>query len=339
MGQRVARFILCGMACIAISTMACVVSAQSVNPFTFDFTPSVNGERFTGTHIFCSVPGEINHNCSGTNPSAEVIENAEQGIMGPYQTQWLWGGNMADDFESRFLQEIVTIDGVDYYHLTIGDPASGFSQEVYIGRSPLINTRVQSGNIFSDSGGVFCYPAGINIPFELLEGCDTSNASYAPLRHDSDFTGNGTGNPSKMVMRQVIDSPSDGFSQEFLKNILANKPIITQTSSDATIDALFVMDMSNSDYLTDDTPGTMINTFNITAPTLMGNMGDFVFTPTEGTNITGGRYTFQRTSKTVTYDNGWTRTVPSSEYTYYDGSIDPVLDVDWAAFRDPNLNP
>ncbi len=338
MGQRVTRFIRCGVACVAMAGASCAFSAENVNPFTFDFTPSPAGERFTGPHIFCNVPGEIDHNCSGLSPSAEIITNAQQGIMGPYQTQWLWDGNMADDFESRFLQEIVTIEGVEYYHLTIGDPASGFSQEVYIARSPWA-TRQQSGNRFSDSGGTFCYSVGINIPFDQQEGCSRSSGAFNPLGPNSGFTGNGTGNPSKMVMKQTISTPDAGFSQEFLKASLSNKPIITQVSSDATINSLFIMDMSNSDYLTDDTPGIMTNTFDITAPTLTGNMGDFVFTPTQGSNITAGRYKFQRTAITVTLENGWTRVTPSSEYTYYDGTADPVLDVDWAAFRDPNQNP
>lgn len=338
MGQRVARLLLYPMACIC--AMASFVpnsaSAQGINPFVFDFTQSPDGARHEYAHVFCGVEGEVNHNCSPFSTPEVADPTPIQ------QRQLYWYGNMANDFDTRFIQEIVEIDGVEYYHLVIGSEDSGFVQEIYLARTQRV-MRDQGGGRFSDSGGVACFASGF-IPLDQIEGCIRSNASADPLRHDSTFTGNGTGHPSKMVMRQIVSNDESGFRQEFLKANLLNKPVITQTSSDDNIDMNFVIDMSNSDYDTDSIAGTMTNSFDLKGANLPGEMGDFDLDRVDrfdklSTNVNAGRYTFRRLLiEDYELENGWRRDIPSSEYTYYDGTIDPVLNVDWAAFRDPSQN-
>ena len=325
MGQRVANLLPAALVCAAI-TIAPPVLAD----FTFDFTPSPEGERLTYEHVFCSIEGQLNHNCGGTLQTSPIS-----------QTQWYRTGAMGNDFASRFFQEVVTIDGVDYFHLAIGSPEEGFTQEVYIAKSPHF-WRSNSGVVFSDSGGVGCLPySGTR---EERIACLESNNASDPLGDDSNFSGNGTGNPSNMVMIQTITDDEEGFTQEFFKTDLALKPIITQLSDDAEMNARFVMDMSNSDYDTNDTPGIMTNTLDLKG--LPAEMGDYEFggrnfAATEAPKITAGTYTFRRfiIEDFPLKEGYWTRDIPSSEYVYADGTIDPVLNVNWESFRDPGQNP
>lgn len=330
MGQRVANLLPKVVACLVLAAPLSPATAQNVNPFTFNFTPLPNGERYTYRHIFCGIEGQMNHNCNSENPYTGVDQR-------PYYTY----ANMGNDYDTRFAQEMVMINGVEYYHVIVGDPASGFGQEIYMATSPYAQPNNSSpGERFSDSGGASCFP-GPFTEFAISEKCLMANSGADPLRHDALFTGNGTGNASKMVMKQVVRSLDGSFNQEFLKDKLSQKPVIKQTNVDADINANFVMDMSNSNYSTDSIAGVMTNTLDITVLGMPEGVGDFVFTPSAGSNITAGRYKANRKviNNYELWPGGWTMKNMYSEYVYFDGGIDPVLNVNWAAFRDPAQNP
>ncbi|TPW17834.1 MAG: hypothetical protein FD130_509 [Halothiobacillaceae bacterium] len=338
--MRTSRFKLVLLVALCVSSGAPVLSladSTNVNPTAFDFSfkPAPTGERYSFTHVFCNVAGEVNHNCNSPNPASGIP-----------QGQAFNPGNLSNDFDTPFVQEIVTIDGIEYFHVVVGRASDGFAQEIYLKRSNIagFSGEGQEGP-FSDSGGATCLRYAFNERLANIIACLNANNGADPLgtndpaRHDAVFTGNGMGNPSALVMRQIVTDPAGGFSQEFLKNSLDKKPTITQDVALADINSHFVMDMSNSDYNTNSIAGTMINTLNLTFPDLADGLGDFTFVPGAGTNITGGRYTFKRTTVNYTTPLGGGLTLPKSEYTYYDGSIDPVLDVNWSAFRDPAQNP
>lgn len=236
----------------------------------------------------------------------------------------------SNDQSTPFLQETVRIDGVDYYHVVVKDRSADFSTEYYIryGFSEF------DGNTFSDSGGAACFPG----PFTRdVAACAQANNARNPLSPDYRISGNGTGVPDRVEMRQINNDAASGFSQEFLKNKLATKPIITQTIDTAAFTGRYVMDMSGIDYNTDTVPGVMTNTLgfkDVSSPQTLPNFdyaqfSKFIGSTAKDTPLTAGRYKFLR----------FPFLEPGGTYTYFDGSIDPVLNQNWAAFRDPVNNP
>jgi len=303
-------------------------AATDVNPqtFNFNFTEEENGLRNDESTVFCNIPGQSDYNCrEAGNP------------------QWYTAGQLGDDQDTAFLQEQVVIDGVKYYHLVVGRKEDGFVQEIYM-RMGGSGWRTLPG-VARDttlSGGRACL-AGARATFEEARACNLDNNGGDPLRADSVFTGNGTGDPEQMVMRQFISDEPSGFTQEFLKDQLTQKPVISQDIAIGNVNLRFVMDMSNSDYNTDSVAGTMINEFVIDDPNIPGSGANFDFAVDQGerANVTGGRYKFERVFVKADYITGLgfgEVDFPSSVYTYFDGSIDPVLDINWEAIRQPSQN-
>lgn len=302
---------------------------NNVNPQTFDFnfTEQEDGLRNDESTLFCNIAGQSDYNCqeAGNSP-------------------WFTTGQLADDQTTSFLQEQVVINGVKYYHLVIGKEEEGFVQEIYIqmggsGWRQLPGVHRDT----SFSGGRACL-AGAQTGFEARVACNADNNGADPLRNDSVFTGNGTGDPGKMVMRQLISDDVNGFTQEFLKDQLTQKPVITQDLAMGDVNLHFVMDMSNSDYNTDDVAGMMINEFTLNDSSIPGDGANFDFAADQGAgaNVTGGRYKFERVFVSSEYitglGGGGGVDFPSSIYTYFDGSIDPVLDINWEAIKQPSQN-
>ncbi len=311
--------LLCGVAPVT-------ALGQNVNPSQFDFSFSAqpNAQRSERNHIVCNFGGLPDLNCNEITPD------------GFRNTQWFTGGNLADDFISPILQETVDINGETYYHVVIGEEQTGFAQEIYM-KTASTRFGIGAQRSLSDSGGMVCLSFGGS--FEQRMACSTDTNGADPLRQDGVFTGNGVGNPSRMAMRQVVTDFA-GFDQEFFKGQTTQKPIITQNMDGGQVSSHFVMDMSNSDYLTDTTPGDMTNTLSINDPNVPTGSGNFDFATDQGAdaNVTGGRFTFRRTTAPHTNAFGGITVLPSSEYVYFDGTIDPVLDVNWEVFRDPAQN-
>lgn len=238
----------------------------------------------------------------------------------------------ADPANTPFLRETVIIDGVTYQHMIVGsiDPVTGlgFAQETYI--------RNGAG-IFSSSGG----KPGCN-SFRCLTPETWMGNGLDPLQADARFTGNGSGDPTRTVIRQVLNTAE--MQQEFLKAALDRKPKITQniTVSGQMISE-FILDMSSSTYNAN-TPGALTNKLTLLDPSIPAASAFFdIATSSQASNITGGQFTFgagagwldtglsSPTDDTYNYDAG--------AYTYSGGDSFNLTGADWQAYRNPAENP
>jgi hypothetical protein len=247
------------------------------------------------------------------------------------------GGNDPD--KTPFLQEIVSEGGINYFHVITGlNGTSSFAQEVFIriqGGTDCINTDCSySGGARGNSGsGMDGFTSA------------TSGNGWDPLRSDRVFTGNGTGDPTKMIMRQVVNDAANGLTQELLKDKYALKPKITQNITSTDLSAQFILDMSNSDYLAstaadNNKAGLMTNklTFTGASANLQGNfdanatINSFDTSNAQTLRITGGNYTY-------TAGTGWSgSTFNAGSYTYAENGSVNTTSLDWNTFRDPTDN-
>lgn len=290
--------------------------AITTDDFKFDMQPlpadapnRVQNSLSFRPYVICNIPGQANFQCN-------------------IREQWFFQGNFADDFTTSFLQEVVNIQGVNYYHVMIDQQGQGFTQEFYMKGGGVVGANFQNP-AFTDSGGSTCFPGPFD-PSDFRAACMAANNATDPLRSDARFTGNGTGNPRAIMMRQVVNQPENGFSQEYIKPFFDKKPIIRQNVTDGTINSEFAVDMSEIDYDTDGVSGKLTNRLTVNSPGIPGSPTfDVGGNVNDGTNVSAGRYT-------------WTpdrTTGLGGTYTYFDGSIDPVHSVDWSSFRDPAQNP
>ena len=258
------------------------------------------------------------------------------------------GYGNADPSQTPFLQETVSLNGQTYFHVIIGQPNEGFAQETYIragGRRGFM--------AFSDSGGNACIALnGRSVPpdyyLPMARACSLDNNSRNPLG-PFDQSANASGNPNAVLMRQIVSDADRQVVQEFLKADLSQKPKISQTFSAPGIEGTFAIDMSNSDYNTDDTPGKVSMTQSVAVSDLPGASGNITFNidevATAAPNVSGGRYTYTPNTAlagitatdsdgNLIYDTRWRY----GTYTNWLGNVDPIHEVDWAAFRDPSQN-
>lgn len=286
-----------------------------------DITVDFNGAPLAGSSL--TAPGGTPAEPVYTRPTVNCNTPGFQ----PVSCRTFYG--FSNDQTTPIVQETIRIDGFDYYHLVVKDPRADFSTEYYIryGYAQI------EGNVFSDSGGGACIPGAFTSD---VAACVQANNARNPLSSDYRISGNGTGIPDRVEMRQVNNDAATGFSQVFLKNKLATKPIITQTLDNSAMTQRYVMDMSGIDYNTDSVRGSMTNSLNFkeggTGPTVP-NFDYARFSQNSGSTskdaLTAGRYTFAR----------FPFLEPGGTYTYFDGTIDRVLNQNWAAFRDPTNNP
>jgi len=171
-----------------------------------------------------------------------------------------------------------------YIHQLIGSPDDDFAQDVYI-----------LGSAYSSTS--------MNDPFGR---------------------GTGSGNPTRVVMRQrVRDSES---VNEFLKDVLLAKPVITSTVFNDEMQINTIIDMSEISYQDALTPAQVAITIEFTDPLLEEafSPGNFdLATDAQKSTIHAGRYS---------YSNG--------SYSYEDGDGFNLNGINWASFCDPlqNLN-
>jgi len=208
---------------------------------------------------------------------------------GGAESRCAFGGNDNSYFDpTPFLQEVVMIDGVRYYHMLIGDPASDFAQETYIQASDCCYQR--SGNYDP-------------FPKSASNGRGLAN-------------GSGTGNPTRVVMSNMVRDAE--LTQLFLKDSLLFKPVITQSVVNAEVRMDFQVDMSALDYSTMDAPGVVSNRFELLVDNFE-DKGDYdnaiipaFFSDKSLVNqtVNGGQYIY-----TTGPDQGGSGGV----YTYWDG--------------------
>ncbi len=227
-----------------------------------------------------------------------------------------------DPDRTPFYEETVrAADGRMYYHVIIGDPESDFAQEYYIqagwgywlGYADFPMSASEGGL----NGGVDATPTGFfGAPFA------------SPLDSNPTVSGNGTGNPRKMIFRQIVRGP--GFEQEVLKSTYANKPKITQQVQDAEMVSNFVVDMSDISYSDDSTSAAMINTMTITDAESGIVFTDFdINDPANRSRIAAGQYT---------YSGGLPYKGSMGTYTYAEGGNFDVYGVEWSAYRNADEN-
>jgi len=200
------------------------------------------------------------------------------------------------------LPEIVTDPdtGLSYYHIIMGDPASGFMQEVYIQRG---FGSFQGGSGSAVGGGGFgnnnLDPFGIN-------------------------AANGEANPRRVLVRQIV---SDGeIYIDFIKDKFDRKPKVTQMLTLPDLTSIFQIDMSNSSYGDDTTPGVI--SYTVTLADDYQDSGEFNFAnDIQESTVDGGRYT---------YTNGTGPGGSDGTYAYEQGNFD-VSAISWDAYFDQSL--
>ncbi|MCF6324838.1 MAG: hypothetical protein L3J89_11045 [Gammaproteobacteria bacterium] len=328
-------------AMVTIIGLLCLASVPSVHAADFSLT-------FSQPLIGGTFPGSCNTG-TGAGGMCETAGAAQE----------------LDPDMTPFTQRSVAIDGITYWHQIIGDPDEGFAMEVYI---------QQSGFLISDSGG---RPSNFPLPGVLYrKDLDVQSGNgWDPLGLDpsrgSNFTGNGTADPTRVVMRQVLGGSwnettstwscgAAEFCMDFTKAALETKPRIMQLVNDASegFTAFFDLDMSNISYDDNTTAGTLINT--VTLPELVdvpvisttpitsnGNGGNVnnggrfsMESDTQRSTVTGGRYTYTDGSGWVnngTADGYQTWEFNEGRYDYFDGGFDQ-LGQTWGSYFDATQN-
>lgn len=243
-----------------------------------------------------------------------------------------------DDGSAAF-QRVFTTGGKTYYHVIIGDYLAGdsFLLEYYIEATTDGTYRGSgptSASAYTNTADMNCSNADTDCLYNM------SN----PYGADSGLGGTGTGNPTRVIMRQVLD---DGITySEFLKGAgdadqdglyddssayFDSKPLIVQKINEAgVINAEYSLDMRGISY-SDPTPvseAKKVNQTFILDGLAAANQGDYdstggIQTPTNmadstGVVVDGGAYKYtDGTSFGGSYGN----------YTYYksDGVTEKTL--------------
>jgi len=240
------------------------------------------------------------------------------------------------DESTSMIYGIVDVQGTRYLHMIIGDPASGFAQDVYI----------RGTANATDSYSVSTWAAEHNTGFN-----SDPTVGTGPLQGG----GNGSAHPEKVMVRQILGGRWDdtaktwhcdttNFCSEFLKENLLTKPKITQKVFEPDMTSEFVLDMRTVGYNDMSTQLSMVNKVDVTSEVFFyGDEGHFDiaeervykgFTQnsviTKNSVVTAGRYTYQETADVETFGAGGT-------YQYWDDSVD-IQAIDWCTYyvRDQN---
>jgi len=216
--------------------------------------------------------------------------------------------------QTPFVFERVTDPGTgtNYYHLIVGDPAQDFAQEVYI---------QQGGVSFQGFGNIRQGSASGGRGDTTGNGSDPLGVVNGKL-----FTGNGTGNPQRIQMREVIN---DGdFSMDFLKNVFLEKPIISLEITGTDMQSQVIIDGRGIGYDDDTTSAVVTNTMQITDPNIPEASASFdMATDSQDSNVTAGRYIYTPSGSGA---NG------GGTYTYTDDTFN-VDNINWADYFDSSL--
>ncbi len=170
------------------------------------------------------------------------------------------------------MEHVVGDDGNYYWHLLLGNDDDDWKQDVWIRQTSVYNYMQHDGgsgdkyqwnvggrrSALSDSGGfASAYNDNKNQvgdsfgqmnKNDQLESEIYAGNGVDTLRADSQWTGNGSANPTRVIMRQIDNS--NGAYQEFLKDSFDKKPLIYQEVNTADINLVFQVDMRGMDYNT-----------------------------------------------------------------------------------------
>ena len=332
MSGRPRKFALC--IALAIATSACTHSANAA--FELNFLPVQNpastadflkgGYSNTGNPILC--PDVVNPDC--------LI------------------GTQAVNDPTPFYYE--RVDG--YWHIVIGDPSQGFAQETY---TPIVAL------FHSDSGGHEPVLFVLSGNLEQWSGngwdpLEINNKTFGP--DNTRFAGNGTGNPTQVVVRQILGTGSlantgstiepwscanGEFCQEFLKSQMDFKPIITQSYDDGIVSMNFSLDMSFISYTDTSTPGIMTNIIAVNDPGIPPSDPNIIApsssyfdmaVDSQDSVVTGGRYTYTQGIGWYNDGNGDNyRAYGSGTYEYLEGVSNVHEEIEWSRYLDTSQNP
>lgn len=158
-----------------------------------------------------------------------------------------------------FVYELVDIDGVDFVHMIIGDPTTGFVQETY---------ATGTASAVGQTAGAYA----------VTEGGRPVNGP-----------GQASANPARIAIRQQITDAE--ITMEFLKDTLANKPRISQDIITPEMTSIFNIDMRNISYLDDTANASFTNQFSFTnAP--IANFDFATQTDPDKVQVTAGQYIY-----------------------------------------------
>lgn len=237
--------------------------------------------------------------------------------------------------------EMLVNNGTQWLHFMIGDPESGFAQDVYI-RSHM--TGGDGLDSFNNSYWAATHNTGMND--------DGGDPTTGPLQGP----GNGSANPNHVVMRQVMGGTWDEassswscsgteFCSEFLKDTLNNKPRIIQSVVDGAMRSDFEIDMRGIDYFTQNGTASIINTVVITSADFpLGDEGNFSidtvpgfngsgsgYRPAMKVNVAAGQYTYAEGPATL--PDGTPNPYGAAGTYSYAGSDDFMLEsLDWCSY-------
>ena len=266
---------------------------------------------------------------------------------------------------TAYYQETVEVGGLYYFHVIIGDPASGFAQESW---TPGAEGRT-SNNGFTSTGTVglqaafnpnaagmerdttyvndptFNSTAEVSNSYSTLTSYMILYGNLADPFNTVHRSGNGGADPSNAIFHMVLISPNGDMAMDVNKPFLDKKPIITQTVQDGGMSAVYVADMTKLSYSDMNTPINIINNVTFDDPSIPGNgSANFDMANSQQSDITAGRYTF---TKGPGYGwqnaaNGWD-TVGSSftlgTYSYYGTATGfDVYTTDWTSFFEYDQN-
>ena len=241
------------------------------------------------------------------------------------QTPWVHTDNW-------HLPEIVydASNGKRYYHVLFGSMDQGFMQEFFIevasgtywgGTDHSVDSKDTPG---SSSGGEGDYLIGANGVVDRF-GNPAGGNGADPLGTDPTIdSGNGSGNPGRVIMRQVV---TDGeIMMEFLKDSYSKKPRITQILNTPTMTQLFDLDMRTVGYNDKVTQTPMTNVTLLWGEGVPANAAEIdIAAIAQQSNVTAGQYT---------YSEGLGSGGASGTYDYTSGVFDHV-NQSWINFFDP----
>lgn len=199
------------------------------------------------------------------------------------------------------LLEYVVIDGVEYSHQIIGDPDTGWVQEVYLDRF---------GSAVCENVGCFN-----NDPMGSAE--------------------NAKGFPTMSVIRQLMTSTvgDETFTMEFLKDKLLNKAKLTNSLVSSKINYFFESDGRELDF-------TAANIAN-KAPLVMSFtiLDEFIPPSIDTGGPVGGNYNYATDQDNSIVDAGQVSfDAATGVYTHFDPASGFNIDQDWSSFFDLSQN-
>ena len=257
---------------------------------------------------------------------------------------------------TAFAEETINVAGTVYWHVIVGDPASGFAQESYtrygknnaygIDSGSSADGTSLSGAFSLDSGGnenLTSTCGGFQSCIEQSENLMAQKSNIGKPLAGPHISGDGSGNPSYTVFHMILISADGDMSLDVDKPFLDTKPRISQTVQDSNMTSTFVADMRGIGYQDMNNPIGIINDTVIDDPTIPGATGaaNFTMANAQDSTVTAGRFTFTPGTGWNT-PNGWD--APNSSfglgsYSYYGAPTGfDVFTVDWREFFDYGQN-